>query len=193
MEPADELLRFFKALSDESRLKIVGLLAREGQSGEALAAMLGLQPATVSHHLARLAEAGLVTARMQGHAKIYSLRLDMIHAMAHRLLKRDTLPAAATEVDLAAYDRKVLGDFLRPDGSLREIPAQQKKLRAVLRHIVNDFAPGREYGEKQVNAMLARYHPDTASLRRELIGHKLMRRARGKYWRVTGAGDGRAD
>jgi hypothetical protein len=181
---APELLTFFKALADETRLKIVGLLARESRSGEALAAILDVKPATVSHHLARLAEAGLVSAKTDGHFKLYELRLDAIHALAERLLARDTLPQAAADLDLEAYDRKVIKDFSRRDGSLKEIPAQQKKLQAVLRHLVKTFEPGREYTEKQVNEILARFHEDTASLRRALISYKLMRRAGGKYWRA---------
>jgi hypothetical protein len=35
-----------------------------------------------------------------------------------------------------------------------------------------------------VNAIIKRYHPDTATLRRELIGNKLMQRENGVYWRV---------
>jgi DNA-binding transcriptional ArsR family regulator len=50
-------LHFFPALSHQSRLRIVGLLMREPLSGDQLAAMLGLAPSTVSHHLSRLNEA----------------------------------------------------------------------------------------------------------------------------------------
>jgi hypothetical protein len=182
VEPSPELVQFFKALADENRLKIVGLLARESYSGEALAKLLDIKPATVSHHLARLAEAGLVTARMEGHAKLFSLRLDALHAMANRLLAHEAPPEATRDLDGAAYDRKVLSDFLRPDGTLQKIPAQQKKLLVVLRHLLKDFEPGRAYLEKEVNASLARAHPDTASLRRAMIEYKLMARAGGKYW-----------
>jgi hypothetical protein len=179
----DELLQFFKAMADETRLKMVGLLARESYSGEVLAEILGIKPATVSHHLAKLAEAGLVSARMEGHAKLYTLRLDALHAMAGRLLAPGTLPAAAAP-DLDAFDQKVLADFLGPDGVLKQIPVQQKKLQAVLRHLVKEFEPGRRYPEKQVNALLGRYHADTASLRRALIEYRLMQRAGGVYWRT---------
>lgn len=185
LEATPDLVQFFKALADESRLRIVGLLARDSYSGEALAERLELKPATVSHHLARLAEAGLVTARMEGHSKLYSLRLDTVHAMANRLLARDTLPEAARDLEGAAYDRKVLNDFLLPDGTLKKIPAQQKKLLAVLRHLRHGFEPGRAYPEKEVNAILARAHPDTASLRRALIEYKLMTRDAGQYRRVA--------
>jgi len=184
IEPTPELLQFFKALADDTRLKMVGLLAGESYSGEALAAILQVKPATISHHLAKLAEAGLVSAEAEGHSKLYSLRLDAIHSMAERLLAQEALTETTADLDVEAYDRKVVKDFTKRDGSLKEIPAQQKKLLAVLRHIVKEFEPGREYDEKQVNEIIARFHPDTARLRREMIGHKLMQRARGKYWRV---------
>src|SRR6185369_3850815 len=103
----DDLLKFFKAMADETRLKMIGLLARESYSGEMLAELVGVKPATVSHHLAKLAEAGLVSARMDGHAKLYTLRLDALHAMAARLLAPGPLPAdplAGQALD--AFDRK---------------------------------------------------------------------------------------
>jgi biotin operon repressor len=188
LNPSPDLLTFFKALADENRLKIVGLLAGESYSGEALAELLGLKPATVSHHLARLAEAGLVDSAMQGHSKLYRLRLDALHQMANELLAEETLPRVAAAAEGEAYDRKVLRDFLLPDGTLKEIPAQQKKLKVVLRHLVNAFEPGREYSEKEVNASLGRAHADTASLRRAMISYKLMARGGGRYWRVESAG-----
>jgi hypothetical protein len=85
-------------------------------------------------------------------------------------------------VDRAAYDQKVLRDFLLPDGSLKVIPAQRKKLEVILRHIVKDFEPGRRYTEKEVVAILERYHKDTATLRREMVGYGLIRREHGEYW-----------
>ncbi|MGD8807913.1 MAG: metalloregulator ArsR/SmtB family transcription factor, partial [Chloroflexota bacterium] len=65
-----ELLAFFKALSDANRLKIVGLLAQSDYSVEELAAILALRPSTVSHHLARLTEVGLVSARAESYYSI---------------------------------------------------------------------------------------------------------------------------
>ena len=57
----EELLSFFKALGNEKRLKIVGLLAQKSLCVEELAAILDLSAATVSHHLRKLVEAGLVS------------------------------------------------------------------------------------------------------------------------------------
>jgi biotin operon repressor len=181
----EELLAFFKALADANRLKIVGLLAQRPYSGEELAALLGLKASTVSHHLSRLAGVGLVSARAEGYYSVY--RLEEAALQKTRLLfSHADLVSVAAGVDVDGYDRKVIGDFTRPDGSLKEIPAQRKKLEAILRYVVRDFELGKRYSEKQVNQVLARFHADTASLRRELVGYGLMERegGGGEYWRI---------
>jgi len=184
-EENDELLAFFKALADANRLKIVGLLALRSYSGEELVALLGLKASTVSHHLSRLAGVGLVSARAEGYYSVYQLEESALQKI-RLLFSLTDLVSAAAGVDLGAYDRKVIHDFTRPDGSLKEIPAQRKKLEAILRYVVKDFEPGKRYPEKQVNEILSRFHPDTASLRRELVAANLMERAGGggEYWRT---------
>ena len=184
LEPqTEELLDFFKAMADANRLKIIGILAQQPSTVEQLAAMLELQASTVSHHLARLAQVGLVSARADSYYNVYRLETDALEAMAQRLLARETLPAVAGDVDLDAFDRKVLRDFTGPDGRLKSLPAQRKKLEAVLEHIARDIEPGMRYTEQQINTILSRYHEDTATLRRELIGYQLMERQAGEYWR----------
>ncbi len=184
MEINDELVLFFKALADANRLKIIGLLAQRSYSGEELAALLGLKASTVSHHLSRLAGVGLVSARAEGYYSIYQLEESALQK-TRLLFSRTDLVSVAAGVDVDGYDRKVIKDFTRPDGSLKEIPAQRKKLEAILRYVVRDFGPGKRYSEKQVNKILSRFHEDTASLRRELVGAKLMDRegGGGEYWR----------
>jgi hypothetical protein len=51
--------------------------------------------------------------------------------------------------------------------------------------MVTQFEEGVRYSEAQVNETIKRYHPDSATLRRELIGNRLMQRENGIYWRVT--------
>ncbi len=181
----DQLLTFFKALADANRLKIVGLLSQHPYSGEQLAALLNLRPPTVSHHLKLLSEAGLVSARAESYYNVYQLESGILEKIAGQLAAQDRLPIMAAAVDLQAYDRKVLHDVLLPDGKLKVIPAQRKKREVVLRHILKDFQPETKYTEKQVNEILARYHEDTATLRRELIAYKLMGRADGEYWKIV--------
>lgn len=178
-----QLAAFFRALSDVSRLKIAGLLAESPLTVEQLAAMLELRPSTISHHLGRLAKAGLVSARADGYYSVYSFEASALEAMARRLLAPETLPAAAAMADRSGYDRKILGDFFYPNGRLRSIPAQRKKLVVVLHHLVASFEPEKRYWGREVNEILGRFHADTATLRRELVGAGLMAREAGQYWR----------
>ena len=186
----EELLSFYKALADANRLKIVGLLAQRDYSVEELAALLGLRASTVSHHLAKLAEAGLVSARAESYYNVYRLEQKALEERARRLFSREELTSVVADLDLDSYDRKVIADYTRPDGSLKTIPAQRKKLEAVLRYVVRAFEPGKRYTERHVNEALQKYHEDTASLRRELVGYGLMKRegGGGMYWRVDGTG-----
>jgi predicted transcriptional regulator len=179
-----ELLDFFKALADANRLKLIGVLAQRPSTVEQLAAMLELRPSTISHHLAALAQAGLVSARAEGYYNVYQLETAALEAMTRRLLARETLPAVAAEVDMEAFDRKVLRDFTGPDGRLKSLPMQRKKLDVVVRHAAQRFDFDVRYTEAQVNDILARLHEDVATLRREMIGAHLMARDHGIYWRV---------
>ncbi len=183
---SEELLSFYKAMADANRLKIVGLLARRSYSVEELAALLNLRPSTVSHHLAKLAEAGLVSARTESYYSVYQLEEKALEARTRRMLSRQDFAQVAADLDLDSYDRKVLADYSRRDGSLKTIPAQRKKLEAILRYVVRVFEPGKRYTERRVNELLKRFHPDTASLRRELVGYGLMKRegGGGAYWRT---------
>jgi len=185
-EQTSQLLSFFSAMSDANRLKIVGLLAQDDFSVEEMAEMLKLQASTVSHHLSKLSKVGLVSARAESYYNVYHLNTDMLEKMAKSILAQDTLPKAVAGVDIDAYDRKVVKNYTQSDGRLKTIPAQQKKLLAVLKHIVQNFEMDVKYTEKQVNEVLSRFHDDTASLRRELIGFKLMARegGGGAYWRI---------
>ena len=184
-DPEVELLDFFKALADPSRLKIVGLLARQPCTVEQLAALLNLRASTVSHHLGFLKHVGLVSAQAEGYYNVYQLEEKALQDKSRRLFSPAELSTAIRDVDMEAYDHKVIADFSLPDGSLKEIPAQRKKLEIILRHVVQVFEPGTRYTEKQVNEMLKKFHTDTATLRRELVGYHLMQRqgGGGEYWR----------
>jgi predicted transcriptional regulator len=183
---SEELVTFFKALADSNRLKIVGLLAEKPYSVEELAALLKLKPPTVSHHLSRLTKAGLVSMTSESYYSVYQLDRSTLEEKSRSLFSQEELSTVASEVDADAYDNKVVRDYTKRDGSLKTIPAQRKKLEAVLRHIVKSFAVGKRYSEKRVNEILSKHHEDTATLRRELIGYRLMERegGRGEYWRV---------
>lgn len=181
-----ELLSFFKALSDANRLRIVALPSDQDLTVGELAEMLDLSSATVSHHLSKLSDIGLVSARAEGSYNVYQLDADALNQMADRILSEETLSSVAAHVDVDAYDRKVLETFMSPEGRLLQFPAQQKKEEAVLRYIARAFEPGRRYPEKEVNEILSRFHEDTARLRRNLVVFGFMDRegGGGDYWLV---------
>ena len=183
---SDELVTFFKALADSNRLKIVGLLAEKPYSVEELATLLELKPPTISHHLAKLVEAGLVSSHTESYYSVYQLDQPALEAKTRSMFSQQELSTVASEVDADAYDNKVLKDYSKRDGSLKTLPSQRRKLEAVLRYVVQAFEVGKHYSEKQVNEILGRYYADTATLRRELVGYGLMQRegGGGEYWRV---------
>ena len=185
-EPIVELLSFFKALADENRLKIIGLLAGQPSTVENLAKSLALGASTVSHHLAKLSKAGLVSARAEGHYYYYSLNVDALQEKARRLLREESLPRLSEETSGDAFEKKVFDTFLDEDGRIKAMPAQEKKYLVLLRHLSKAFEPGIRYTEKQVNEILLRFNEDTALLRRDLVDYKFMDRESGgkSYWLV---------
>ena len=173
----------FKALGHSARLLLLNLIRMKPRHGEELAAILGLSPATVSHHLAKLEACTLVEPRKEQYYQIWSLRRG---ALAHTLEELVSVPqpGLTAHVEEDAFREKVLAAFLKR-GRLVSIPAQRKKRQIVLQRLVQEFAPDRDYAEREVNQVLVEFHDDVATLRRELIGYKLMRRAAGIYRRVV--------
>lgn len=178
------LLAFFKAMANESRLRIVGLLAERERSVQELAALLELKEPTVSHHLSALKACGLVSARAEGVVRWHALRLETLTALNRSLLDPHGGVALAAEVAPAAdaWDAKVLASYVGPDGKLDAIPASRRKRLIVLRWLARQFQPGRRYREAEVNEILQRRHWDSATLRRELVGYGMMGREAGVYW-----------
>ena len=83
----------------------------------------------------------------------------------------------------------VLGHFLTPDGTLHTIPTKQAKLLVVLDHLAQSFEPGVHYSEPEVKAILERFHPDHAALRRYLVENQFLTREHSVYWRSGGSFD----
>ncbi len=187
MEQSFELLlAFFKALADANRLKLIGLLAQKESSVEELAAILDVSPSTVSHHLSKLAEIGLVAARAEGYYNVYYLETDVLEAMAQRLLAKNSLPDVAKDLDRKAYDRKILMDYLDEDGAMTRLPTSRRKLDVILHYLGDQFELDRTYTEKEVNEIIGQFNEDISGLRRDLVSVQLLDRERdgSAYWRV---------
>ncbi|MBN2550040.1 MAG: DUF2087 domain-containing protein [Anaerolineales bacterium] len=172
---------FFKALGHPARLLILNLAQSKPRHGEELAAILMLNPATISHHLALLTQAGLLQSHKDQYYQVFSLNSQ---ALAKTIAEMISLPqpGLAGNVEEDAYRQKVLDTFLRR-GRLVSIPAQLKKRQVILERIVEEFEPGREYSEREVNGILLDFHEDVAALRRGLVELGLLERQQGVYQR----------
>ena len=98
----------FKALADETRLRILGLLTQGERCVCDLMTVLDLPQSTVSRHLATLRNAGWVAGRRQGLWMYYRLAGEKIplQQKALKLLRRELVALPQGEKDqesLAAY------------------------------------------------------------------------------------------
>jgi ArsR family transcriptional regulator len=75
VEEAEATAALFKALADPARVRIVNMLATAGEGVCVceLTEPLGLSQPTVSHHLRKLADAGLLVREQRGTWAFYSL------------------------------------------------------------------------------------------------------------------------
>ena len=165
-------------LADPTRLKVVAALALGAGTIEQVAEVTGLPLKDVALAARRLGRAGLV--RRDRHE--LELLTEQFGAAARAAAEAAPPPEPLS--DDPAEDA-VLSAFVR-DGRLVSIPAQQTKRRVVLEHLVRVFDVGVRYPEREVNALLAVWHPDTAALRRYLVDEGLLTREAGVYWRSGG-------
>ena len=177
----DETLAFLKALANEQRLRIVGLLMDQRRSVQELAALIGLKEPTICHHLAVLNKVGLLEMTAEGNIHWYRLRTDQILALGRSVFGQERMNIDPG-TDERRWDKRILENFIA-DGQLKQIPASRKKRWVVLRWLAEKFRMDEDYTEASVNKIIQRHHWDSATLRRELIGYRMLKRQKGMYWR----------
>ena len=176
----NEMRNFAKALADADRLRIIGLLTQKSASLSEIGADLGYHPADTRRHLDQLLQSGVV--RLSGGA--YELDSGALEKLSRRQFEGPP-PAFTPAADRKKDPRVVLAALLKPDGTIREIPLQPAKRKILLDYLVNAFSVGAIYREKEVNLILAHFHPDTAALRRYLVDAGMLARLPdgSRYWR----------
>jgi len=182
----EHALKIFKSLSDMSRLRIVQSLTQGEMYTELLAERLELTPSTVSFHMKKLEEAGLVISRKEQYYTVYSLNRE--------LLKASLLEVAAAEPEQIdeqqkreeTYRQKVIDAFFEY-GRLKSIPVQRKKKRICYERIAEQFVPGRVYSEKELNEIIVQFHEDYCTIRRDMISEGILCRNGNEYVLGNGA------
>lgn len=183
----DKIVNYHKALADPTRVKILILLADGELNGQRLAEKLGVTPATITHHAAKLAGASLINQRRDKNTIYFSLNHYFIHNSAdatanliYRSLRKNGGNIMLTEEQIKQRD-SVIRNFFTSDEKLKNIPASQKKKLIVLQHLVSKLDHGRKYTEPEINAFIQNYHEDYATIRREFIIHHFMFRENEVY------------
>jgi len=178
----ESVVPIFKLLANETRLRVIGLVAEREYSAVNLARRLEVTEATMSHHLSKLMEAELVTRRVEGTSHFYRLNSAALQAMNKSLLEPARLLKAPPSAQGDTPTARILRSFIE-DGRIRKLPEAHGKRQVVLEWVV-DQLEDRRYKEREISAILKRYFDDYATLRRELINHRLMEREAGVYWKA---------
>lgn len=179
----NEAIALLKCMADKSRLQILKSLAIEDMYVERLAERLNLTAPTISFHLKKLQEAGAVSSYKNQYYTMYSLNQAVFSVRLADIIGEKSAEADRQQERDRLYRQKVIDTFFEY-GKLKSIPAQRKKRRIILEEIVRDFKTGRTYDEKEVNLIIAAYHDDFCTLRREMIMEGLMQRDHQVYWRT---------
>ncbi|TAH74799.1 MAG: metalloregulator ArsR/SmtB family transcription factor [Anaerolineaceae bacterium] len=176
----DNVIKLFKCLSDKSRLQILKSLIHEDMYVELLAERLDLAPSTISFHLKKLEDANAVTSRKEQYYNIYSINKEVFKASILDIIKEESTEADLQKEREDNYRKKVIENFFEY-GKLKNIPAQRKKRLIILEEIAKAFQPEREYTEREVNIIIADFHDDFCTLRREMVGENILTRTNAIY------------
>ena len=176
-----QAVQLFKCLADTTRLQLLGALSDGPKYVELLSQLLDRSPSTVSFHLKKLEETGLVEAKKEQYYTMYSLNRALLDQPVSQLALGDRQQLDAQALKEQQYRENVLKNLFEY-GKLKTIPVQRKKRRIVLEKLAESFEAGVRYPEKQVNLILADFHDDFCTLRREMIAEGIMARDKGEYW-----------
>lgn len=175
----NDAIVLFKCLADATRLEVIRALAEGPKYVELLSERLSRSPSTISFHLKKLEEAGLVEQHKEQYYTVYSLKSGVLEQKLSELIGA-CMPMDEQAQREQQYRDKVLKNHFEY-GKLKTIPVQRKKRRIILEKLAESFEAGKVYPEKEVNLIIAQYHDDFCTLRRELIAEGIMERERGEY------------
>ncbi|PEL12470.1 metalloregulator ArsR/SmtB family transcription factor [Bacillus sp. AFS017336] len=178
----NKIVEFHKALGDLTRVRIIALLQQGQLNGQEIASKLGLKPPTITHHMTKLREVGLVKERRDKNTIYFSLNTKILEMSAKAIFTVGTGGDSNMEMSVTESERaSIINNFFTKEGKLKVYPAQRKKKLVVLEHMIKGLEFGRVYLEKEINEYLKEFHEDYATLRRELIMCQFMYRENNQY------------
>jgi biotin operon repressor len=179
-DPMPSLVRLFKGLADPTRLRMIAAMVDRPRCGQDLAAEVGVSPATVSHHLRVLSEAGLLRETRQTPYVFYQLDLEQLQGAVKSVSSPKRVRELATASAVDDDTRDVLRAFF--DGPrLISLPVQRRKKEIVLEEMLRRLPRRREYREPELNKFIEVVFQDFCTIRREWIMGGYMEREAGVY------------
>lgn len=173
-------IEVLKALADASRLAVVNALLEGPHCAEELATRLRRSPSTITFHLKKLEQAGLVSRSRSQYYGIFQLNNEVLDITLKDFVSHPSGDDGPEQKRLRKYREKVLQTFVK-NGRLVQVPKQWKKQRIVLDELVKQLDPSKEYREGELNVVLEAFHLDYCTLRRLLIDGGYMTRDGQRY------------
>src|SRR5262249_49691202 len=151
-ESIETVLPLLKLLANETRLRLIGIVAEGEESVGSLARRLKVTEATMSHHLAKLMDSNLLTMRAEGTTHWYKLNPEALRAINKSLLKPAKLMRAPTSASGDPAEARILASFV-VDGKIRKIPEAHGKRELVLKWVLDQLEDKR-YREREISEIL---------------------------------------
>ena len=107
----EEALKLFKCLSDTSRLRIMQSLNQGEMYTELLAERLELTPSTVSFHMKKLEDAGLIVSHKEQYYTVYSLNRKVLEKTLYDVVASEPEQTDEAQKREEEYRRKVIRAF----------------------------------------------------------------------------------
>ena len=156
-------------------------LMSEGKDDKSIAQILGIAQSTVRNHRFKLRE-------KEKQAKFFLALMQSLEEKTQRPIRQadsgliEEIHQSATMIDdrynITEEDKeKTIKTYMKENGSLKQFPAKEKKKIILLREIMKNFQPNRDYDENEVNQVLEGIYSDFPTLRRALIEYGFMERS----------------
>ncbi|MBM7662632.1 putative transcriptional regulator [Bacillus mesophilus] len=180
------LVQFHKVLADPTRIKMILLLSNKPLNGQELAEMLNISTPTVTHHVNKLREVGLLHQRRDKNTIYFTLDEKTLERSNESIIKLIRQAKSEEGKDMLSEEQTqmrdhVIQNFFTSDGRLKQIPSQLKKKVIILEYLIGKLEKEKQYQEREINQFIKQFHDDFATIRREFIMHQFMYRENSVY------------
>lgn len=170
-----------KSLADTSRLQVLNAVLQKPQYVEELAHRINLAVSTVSFHLKKLENAGLVYKKKEQYYIVYHANSEIFNLSLREIVSFENIEKFVQDERIEKYRQKVLKAFMK-NKRLIKLPVQHKKKMIILDEFVKKFKTGKKYSENEIDGIINETYDDHCTIRRLLIEEGIMQRENQIYW-----------